>query len=145
MKETTEKSSEPKYGTHRYKRLTKRDRAALESSVARYLAYAKTPRVDLYTLSFGVSDCALCEIYFTGASVGSECRRCPIAYNAGERLCRGTPYSPNEYPPALSVLSVRARTKAPGALVALRRRCREQAAFMQRLLDNDPGPYRPKP
>lgn len=131
----------------RYKRLTKYDIKALENGVARYSAYAKLPKkilVDAASEDYPnleAEACGLCVKYMLPRSIGEEeCVGCPVFVCTGARYCRNTPYQPHpldDTNPSLPYML--AHSYDPASINAFKKRCREEAAFLQSLLDNNPG------
>lgn len=66
------------------KRMSKKTRAALEASIAKWERNAVAEKPTQYLT--GWRDCPLCLLY-----IENDCQGCPVA-KAGHEACEGTPY-----------------------------------------------------
>lgn len=57
--------------------------------------------------SYGPNTCPLCGKYYVYGYEAGSCRRCPIALDTGEPMCRGTPYERVE----ASIMTIEGSTK----------------------------------
>ena len=132
------------------KPLTEKDVAALESAVSRYRAYAKFKPEEMKHVNLMANACGLCDMY---NRTRSSCDNCPVSCMTGEPYCINTPYQKaNKVNSTLgdtSLFNIHCRLDSNyfgitdtkrfrSHLRAFRKRCIEEADFLQSLLDNNP-------
>lgn len=132
----------PIMSEHKYKKLTRADKLALEDSVRKYRRLSKASAEELMEADLATTGCGLCGLYYEERSYPMRCSGCPVSEFTGQSDCHGTPY----FQPCAELAGAglmyhrtsRLRAGEPPE-AKLHRMMAEEADFLQSLLDNDPG------